>query len=80
MLALACALLVPILGATPVAAQSPTLVPANGSPSSGPPGTLITYIYSYGDDCSTITGYAPPFSVVPVWNGITDSARRRSRD
>ncbi len=70
MLALACALLVPILGATPVAAQTATLTPTSGSPSSGPPGTVITYFYQYGDLCSNITGYTPPYSVVLEWNGV----------
>ena len=76
MLALACALLVPIATATPVAAQNPSLVPASGSPSSGPPGTQITYDYSYGDDCTTIDTltYTPPYSIVPVWNGTTGAS------
>ena len=54
MFALACALLVPIATAMPVAAQSPTLT-QSGGPTSGPPGTVITYTYSYGDDCANIT-------------------------
>ncbi len=68
MFALACALLVPIATAMPVAAQNPTLT-QSGGPTSGPPGTVITYTYSYGDNCANITGYTPPFSVVLEWNG-----------
>src|SRR5580704_18748963 len=45
------ALAVPILTATPVAADNPTLA-QTGGPTSGPPGTPVSYQYSWDNGCT----------------------------
>jgi outer membrane biosynthesis protein TonB len=63
------ALAVPIATATPVAAQNPSVTP---SPAMGPPGTSISFAYTYGDTCEDIVNqgtYTAPYTAFFEWNG-----------
>lgn len=58
-----------LMSKSAIAATSPTLTPASGSPSSGPVGTTVAYAYSYDGtttDCPA-TG-TPPYTIVLKWD------------
>jgi hypothetical protein len=52
-----------------IAVASPTLTPASSSPSSGPVGTTVTYVYSYdGTTADCPTAGTRPYTIVLKWD------------